>query len=50
MLLNANIRQKFTLEEVNLEKQIKAKEILSKKLKACNQSLRLAQLFKVRLS
>ena len=34
MLFNADIRQNFTIEEVNLEKQKWAKEIFPKKLKA----------------
>ena len=33
MLFNADVRQNFTLEEVNLEKQKEGKEIFIKKLK-----------------
>ena len=39
MLLNADIRPNFTLEEVILEKQEWAKETFTKKLKTWNKSL-----------
>ena len=40
MLFNADIRQNFTKEKVNLEKQNYEKEILTKGLKIGDQSLR----------
>ena len=40
MLFNADIRQNFTLEEVNPEQQKEAKETFTKKLKTWNKSLR----------
>ena len=39
MLLDADIRQNITLQEVNLEKHKWAKEIFTKNLKTWNQSL-----------
>ena len=39
MLLNADIRQNITLQEGNLEKHKKAKEIFIELLKTRNQSL-----------
>ena len=41
MLFNIDNWQNFTLEEVNLEKQKKAKEIFIKDLKTGNQKLTL---------
>ena len=40
MLFHADIQQNLTLEEVNLEKQRKAKETFTKNLKTWNKSLR----------
>ena len=40
MQFNADIRQNFTLEEVNLEKQKSTKETFTKKLKTWNKNLR----------
>ena len=40
MLFNADIRQKFTIEEVNLKKQKYAKKTFTKKLKTWSKSLR----------
>ena len=39
MPFNADIRQNFTSEEVDLEKQKQAKETFTKKLKTGNKSL-----------
>ena len=40
MLSNADTRQNFTLEEVNLEKQEEATETFTQKLKTWSKSLR----------
>ena len=40
MLFNADIRENFTLEELNIEKQKYAKETFTKELKTWNKGLR----------
>ena len=40
MLVNADIRQNFAVQEVNLKKQEQAKETFTKKLKTWNETLR----------
>ena len=40
MLVNADTRENFAVEEVNLKKQKQAKETFNKKLKTWNETLR----------